>query len=259
MESVILAAGFSSRFDFKYKTFKKYLLPFKNSILMNYVIGGMVEADIEKINIVIDDTVNKQMILKSANNFIGKLKTQRAKVTINLVENHYPERENGYSLFLGAHEVSSDFFILSMADHIFSVNVYSELIKVHNDQDIILATDPMEIEGVYDLDDCTKVHGVDSKIEKIGKKIEKYNRLDMGAFIMKTDTIKQVSTKIEIENTKFGVSSILMKVMKSGREVCYNDFKNTLWIDIDNEIEYNKVKDLFGKDSNIHPFNLQIR
>ena len=102
------------------------------------------------------------------------------KIDLNFIQNNYSERENGYSLFLGARDVSSETFILSMADHIFSVNVYEELINNYNNQDIVLATDPMKIDGFYDLDDCTKVFGANFQIKKIGKKIElipndKYN------------------------------------------------------------------------------------
>jgi len=151
LESIILAAGYSSRFNFENSSFRKYLLPFERSNILNYVILGMYKAGISRINIIIDDKTEKSQITDSCTNFFEKIKIDRHKMDLNFIRNNYSERENGYSLFLGAREVSSETFILSMADHIFSVNVYDELIKNYKNQDILLATDPMKIDGFYDL------------------------------------------------------------------------------------------------------------
>ena len=123
LESIILAAGFSSRFK-EDSSFRKYLLTFERSNILNYVILGMTNAGISRINIVIDDKTEKSKITESCTNFFEKIKIDYQKLELNFICNNYSERENGYSLFLGVKEVTSDSFILSMADHIFSVNVY---------------------------------------------------------------------------------------------------------------------------------------
>ncbi|GAH31439.1 unnamed protein product, partial [marine sediment metagenome] len=164
----------------------------------------------------------------------------------------------GYSLFLGIKEISSDLFILSMADHIFTDNIYFHLINNYNNNDIILATDPMKIEGVYDLEDCTKIYGTNSQIEKIGKKISDYNRLDMGAFLMKTHPIREISQNVEERMVKFGVSDIVRSAINLKLNVGFLDFPDTLWLDIDNHFEYDKLIKIFTNSKKFHPFDLDF-
>ena len=256
MESIILAAGFSSRFNFEEESYQKYMLPFERSNILNYVIVGMIEARIQKINIIVDDKVSQKQITDSCNSFIEKLGIEPP--ILNFVINKYSERENGYSLFLGAKEISSDLFILSMADHIFTDNIYFHLINNYNNNDIILATDPMKIEGIYDLEDCTKIYGANSQIEKIGKNISDYNRLDMGAFLMKTHSIRKISQNVEEHMVKFGVSDIVRSAIDLELNVGFLDFPNTLWLDIDNHFEYDKLKNIFTNSKKFHPFDLDF-
>ena len=258
IESIILAAGFASRFKFKDRSIKKYLLTFERSNILNYIIVGMIKAGIKKINLIVDLNTNRSEIQESCFNFMKNISLDSTDLKLNFIDNDSIERENGYSLFLGAKTVSSDCFILSMADHIFSINVYKELINNYDKQDVVLATDPMKIEGYYNLDDCTKVIGSNSQIKKIGKKLEDFNRLDMGAFIMKTSTIQKISQDVEKNREKFGVSDILLSAIDSNLNVSYLDFPNTLWLDIDDHIEYEKLKTIFNETSKFRPFNLDI-
>jgi CDP-L-myo-inositol myo-inositolphosphotransferase len=256
LESIILAAGYSTRFDFQDNSFKKYMLPFKRSNILNYIIVAMIKAGIDKINIVIDDKANNNQITESISNFVKKIGI--SPPILNFIINRYSERENGYSLYLGAKEVTSKNFILSMADHVFSDNIYSLLIKNYNNEHITLATDPMKLEGVYDLEDCTKVYGENLQIKKIGKQISESNRIDMGAFIMKTKSIRKISQDIEKHMHKFGVSDIVIFAINSNLNVKYLDFPKTIWLDIDNHFEYNKLNKIFNNSKKFHPFNLDF-
>ena len=257
-ESVILAAGLSSRFNFDDCSFNKFLLPLKKSIILNYVIAAMRVAGIKKINIVVDEKVDKSNIISCCYEFGEELNIEFKDLKLNLIENKFPERENGYSLFLGISEVSSDNFILSMADHVFSENLYSKLIERYENEDIVLATDPMETEGIYDLEDCTKVFGKSKSIKKIGKQIENYNRLDMGVFLMNTITIRKIAQDVEQKFESFGVSDIIISAIDSNLEVNYSDFPKIIWVDVDNEIEYKKVIKNFDQTDSIRPFNLDL-
>lgn len=256
LESIILAAGYCSRFNFKDSSYKKYMLPLERSNILNYIIVAMFNAGITKINIVVDELVDSSNIISSFKMFIKKLGIDSPE--INFIKNPYPERENGYSLFLGVNIISSESFILSMADHVFSDNIYFHLIENYSKEDIILATDPMKIDGIYDLDDCTKVYGNNLKIKMIGKKILDYNRLDMGVFMMKSKTIRNLSQKIEKQKQKFGVSDIVLSAINSNLRVAYLDFPKTIWLDIDTDIEYQKLNSIFYKSSKFRPFNLDL-
>ncbi|MBD3342896.1 MAG: NTP transferase domain-containing protein [Candidatus Lokiarchaeota archaeon] len=257
-ESIILAAGYSSRFNFKDNSYKKYLLPFERSTILNYVIVGMIYSGIDKINLIVDAHAKTTKITKSCYRFLKRIGINSDELKLNFIRNDYIERENGYSLFLGINEVESDKFVLSMSDHIFSINIYDDLIKNFKNEDIVLATDPMKIDGYYDLEDCTKVFGENYEIKEIGKKISEYNRLDMGAFIMKTNTIKNVAQKVADKLQKFGVSDILLSAVNNNLIVKYLDFPETIWLDVDNHIEYGKLKKIFNKTNEYQPFNLDL-
>ena len=128
-EGLILAAGNSSRFKFMDSRFKKYFLKLHDSNILGYIIAGMIETGITKIKIVTSRISNnlkyKKRVLKS----IARSWNDLGNLELEIIENKIPERENGYSLFLGLNNISSKYTILSMADHIFSENVYYKIIK----------------------------------------------------------------------------------------------------------------------------------
>jgi len=255
-EGLILAAGSSSRFKFMDSRFKKCFLKLHNSNILGYIMAGMIETGITKIKIVTSRISNnlkyKKRVLKS----IARSWNDLGNLELEIIENKIPERENGYSLFLGLNNISSKYTILSMADHIFSENVYYKIIKNYKKKDILLATDPMYKKGYYDKDDATKVFGKNTSILKIRKSLTNYNRLDMGVFILKTEIIKKICKKVESNFNKFSVTDVVLSALDSDLDVGYYDFSNTIWLDIDNYKNYHQLKRLFNKSSNIYPFGL---
>jgi len=255
-EGLILAAGKSSRFKFMDSRFKKYFLKLCNSNILGYIVAGMIETGITKIKIVTSRIINnlkyKKRVLKS----ITRSWIDLGNLELEIIENKIPERENGYSLFLGLNEISSEYTILSMADHIFSKNVFYKIIKNYKKKDILLATDPMYKKGYYDKDDATKVFGKNTSILEIGKGLTNYNRLDMGVFILKTKIIKKICKKVESNFNKFSITDVVLSARNSDLDVGYYDFSNTIWLDIDNYKNYHQLKRLFNKPSNIYPFGL---
>lgn len=116
---------------------------------------------------------------------VRRLGVNYSNFKITIIKKNHPERENGYSLYLGLKQIKSKYTLLTMSDHVFSKNIFSRMVRHYKDADLLLVTDPMEIEQYYDLDDATKVYGENNKIKKIGKKIIHYNRIDMGVFLLK--------------------------------------------------------------------------
>jgi len=256
LEGLILAAGDSSRFKFIDSRFKKYFLKLNNSNILGYIVAGMTKTGIKKITVVTSGIFNKlkykNRILKSVAQSPNDLKN----LELDIIENKIPERENGYSLFLGLNTIFSEYTILSMADHIFSKNVFSKMIMNYKKKDILLATDPMYNKGYYDKEDATKVYGENSSIIYIGKGLTDYNRLDMGVFMLKTKSIKKICKKVESNFHKFGVSEVVISALNSDLNVGYSDFPNTIWLDIDDHKKYRQLKRLFNRSSNLHPFGL---
>ncbi|UCD00920.1 MAG: NTP transferase domain-containing protein [Promethearchaeota archaeon] len=256
LEGLILAAGYSSRFNFMDSRFKKYFLKLNNSNILGYVIAGMIKTGIKKIKIVTSKIFNKLNYRKSILKSITQPWIDLKNLELDIIENKIPERENGYSLFLGLNTISSEYTILSMADHIFSKNIFSKMIKNYKNKDILLATDPMYKKGYYDKEDATKVYGENSFIINIGKDLKYYNRLDMGIFILKTKTIKKICNKVKSNFHKFGVTDVIISGLNSDLNVGYCDFPNTIWLDIDNYKKYRQLKRIFSKTSRFHPFGL---
>ena len=256
LEGLILAAGYSSRFNFMDSKFKKYFLKLNKSNILGYIIAGMIEAGIRKIKIVVSNIFNKLKCKKRILKSIARSWLDLKNFELDIIENRIPDRENGYSLFLGLNTISSEYVLLSMADHIFSKNIFSQLIKNYTGNDILLATDPMQRKGYCNIEDATKVHGKNHFIIDIGKDLTYYNRLDMGVFILKSKILKKVSKKVESNLYKFGVTNIVLSALSSDFNVGYYDFPTTFWLDIDDYKIYNQLKRLFNKSSNFYPFGL---
>jgi 1L-myo-inositol 1-phosphate cytidylyltransferase/CDP-L-myo-inositol myo-inositolphosphotransferase len=143
-----------------------------------------------------------------------------------------------------------------MADHVFSKNIFSHLVKTYKGTDILLATDPMHSKGYYDIEDATKVYGKNSFIIDIGKDLSYYNRLDMGVFILKLKNIKKVCQRVKSNMYKFGVTNVVLSALNSDLNVGYCDVPNTIWLDIDDYKIYLQSIRLFNKKSNFYPFGL---
>lgn len=256
IEGLILAAGYSSRFNFEDDNFKKYFLKLNNSNILGYIIAGMIKAGIRKIKIVGSKIFNKlsykKMILKSVVPSLINIHN----IELDIIENKIPDKENGYSLFLGLNTISSKYVLLSMADHVFSENIFSQLVKNYKGNDILLATDPMHNKGYCDVEDSTKVYGKNSFIIDIGKDLSYYNRLDMGVFILKSKNIKKICQRVKSNLYKFGVTNVVLSVLNSDLNVGYYDFPNTIWLDIDDYKIYRQLKRLLNNNSNFYPFGL---
>ena len=80
----------------------------------------------------------------------------------------------------------------------------------------------------------------------------------MGVFIMKKASIRKISQDVERHMDKFGVSDIVISAIELNLNVAYFDFPNTIWFDVDNHNEYNKLNKLFNSSKKFHPFNLDF-
>ena len=159
-EGLILAAGNSSRFKFMDGRVKKYFLKLCNSNILGYIVSGMIETGMSKIKIVTSRIINNNRYRKLVLKSIARSLIDFGNLELEIIENKFPEREIGYSLLLGLNKITSKYTILSMADHIFSENIFHKIIKhFTTKRDILLATDPMYKKGYYDIKDATKVFG----------------------------------------------------------------------------------------------------
>jgi len=106
----------------------------------------------------------------------------RIGIRIHWLYNPEWRQPNGLSV-LTAESVLREPFILTMADHLFDPAVVTTLLqRAHGLEGIDLAVD-YDIDGVFDLDDATKVHVASERIVAIGKSLPRYQAIDTGVFL----------------------------------------------------------------------------
>ncbi len=103
-------------------------------------------------------------------------------IDIEYVVSEQYELGNGVSFGDGAVGFD-DPFLLTMSDHVFSPETVEDFLRKAIQEPLLpaLACDG-NLEGVFDMDDATKVASKEGFIQNIGKEIEKYDLVDTGLF-----------------------------------------------------------------------------
>jgi 1L-myo-inositol 1-phosphate cytidylyltransferase len=173
-QCLILAAGNGTRLRAVSGGIPKPLVHFRGKPILEHVILRAHEAGINEFVIVVG--YRSDLIRRWSDSH------PLADVSITWVENPEYHKPNGVSV-LKAKDQIHDNFLLLMADHIFEPDTASALLRQPlSPGEVILAVDP-DIEGIFDLDDATKVRRNGDLIVDIGKEIAKYDALDTGLFL----------------------------------------------------------------------------
>lgn len=163
----------------------------------------------------------------------------RYNVNISYIENHEWNRGNGVSL-LKTKNFIKETFILMMSDHIFDPSIIKSLLKAKDGiYECIVAVDRTPKEYI-DIEEATKVKLRGDWIVDIGKKIDEYQGVDCGLFLMKPAIFDALE-----ESIRGGYKTTLsdgIKVLIERKKVGYIDIKNTFWIDIDTPSDYSIAK-----------------
>lgn len=173
-QCLILAAGNGTRLRSVSGGLPKPMVPFRGKPILEYVICRARQAGIDHFVIVVgyrSDLIRRWF----DNRWLGK-------ISVTWVENPDYHKSNGISA-LKARELIHENFLLLMADHLFEPETAKVLLKQPLAADeVILAVD-RNIDGVFDLDDATKVRRQGNFIVDIGKEIAGYDALDTGMFL----------------------------------------------------------------------------
>lgn len=217
-EAIILAAGLGTRF---YKEVREYklLTSIHGYKLIEYPLNSLIHAGIRKFIIIVNDK------------YYGSIRNalSRYEVDIEYVINHEISRGNGYSLLLGISHVKSEYFIVSMADHIYPPSMVRELLsKFHGKPCLGGDTNPKYIE----LDEATLIKVRDNVVIDIGKKLSNYKYVDIGVHVLtKNMPYDQcVSAKIEL--------SSLIRCLSSKTRIYVIDVSGKPWTDMDTYNDY---------------------
>jgi 1L-myo-inositol 1-phosphate cytidylyltransferase len=173
-ECLILAAGKGSRIASVSGGAPKPLVPLRGIPLLEHVITSCREAGITRFVIVVGyraDLIRRWFAERS---FEG--------ISVTLIENSEYHKANGVSA-LAAKDKLHNPFLLLMSDHIFEPKTAHALVQHPlGDDEVILAVDH-NVDGVFDLDDATKVECAADHIVAIGKDLARYNAIDTGMFL----------------------------------------------------------------------------
>lgn len=234
MKAVIIAAGFGSRLWQTSHQIPKTLLPFGKGTILSTIIERLAKAGISEIIIVVG--FNREHIIEY-------IKEIPLALPVRLVENLEWERGNALSVYKVKDYVGSDPFLLSMSDHLVSVEAMKGMID-HPERLNLLMVDPF-IKENFDLDDATKVLQEDGYIKEIGKELKNYNALDCGIFRLEADFFEAVESAVAKGSES--ISGAIFELALKRRIKTLIQSNPNQWLDIDTPEAYDfALKNNFG-------------
>ena len=244
-QGVILASGLGSRLNSEGRNEPKPLMPVGGMALIERVITLMQSVGIEKVVVVVGYRGDQIKEYIAKDNIQG----------VVFAENTEYNKKNGISLLRARDCLDDAPFILSMSDHIFSNDFFADFLKKAESElagkyDVVLSVD-RNIEGVFDLDDATKVVTENGEIMTIGKELSSYDAVDTGLFLCKTSVFPKLQ---EIYDAKgdVSISDVMGMEAREGKFACA-EMTGHLWQDVDtpsmkNEAEERLVDNFLDKD-----------
>lgn len=236
MKAVIIAAGMGSRIKDETDGLPKTILPFEDGTILSNIIKNISQTGITEFVIVVGYKFEYiTNYLDEQNNF---------GFNITIVNNEEWQRGNGLSVLSAEKAVREEEFILSMSDHIVSVNAINGIVNFESDKNLLLV-DP-NIHDNFDIDDATKVdyNGID--IINIGKKLDSYNGLDCGIFRLNKRFFSGMRRQLELNNESISASINELIKDKDMQAVLISD--DDYWFDIDTPEAYqdciNKLREI---------------
>jgi CDP-L-myo-inositol myo-inositolphosphotransferase len=226
MKALIIAAGKGDRLGLTDKP--KSLVQLLGLSLIERVILTAKQAGINEFIVVVGYLGDK--IRAELGN------GERYGVKIDYIENEEWQRENGVSV-LKAKELLKEKFILLMTDHLFEARILNDLKKIKVNG-CVLCVDKVPKEYI-DLEDATKVKVENDKVVEIGKRLEEYNAIDCGIFLLSPIIFDALEESIEKGDE---LLSDGIRILAKKGEVRAFDIKDSFWIDIDTRDSFRKAE-----------------
>jgi len=228
MKCLIIAAGKGRRLQKKGQS--KPLIPLFGIALIERTIRSAIEAGTDDFYVVTGHHHDR------VDAFLARL-SKRLDVPIQTIFNdQWQDTDNGISV-LSARSHLHEPFLLLMADHVFDPGIARDLIHAagHN-KGITLAVDSQLDNPLINIDDVTRVHVAQGKIDAIGKRLKDFNAYDTGIFLCTPaifDALKQGSR----ESGNVGLSTGVQLLAAAGK-ACTFDIGGRFWIDVDDPVAF---------------------
>jgi len=227
MKAVIVAAGMGSRlWGETLKNMPKTLLPFGDDTILSTIMKNISKVGIQDFVIVVGYQSEKIVNYLKTNNNFG--------FNISFVENPGWHKGNGISVLVGEKLVGDENFLLSMSDHIVSIDALYRIANSQSSKNLLLV-DP-RINDIFDIDDATKVEVQGNRIINIGKSITNYNGIDCGIFRLNKNFFSSMREKLKENQDSISAAVTGLIQNKDMEAVFIGDKEN--WIDIDTPEAY---------------------
>ncbi len=234
MKAVIVAAGMGSRLWGKSNEMPKTLMPFGEQTILSTIINNLNLAGIGEFAIVVGYRSQEISEYLQQNDYFG--------LDIRIVENSEWQKGNGISVLAAAIETGTETFILSMSDHVVSVNALKSMVRDPRSTNLLLV-DP-RIDRIFDIDDATKAWVDDQRrISQIGKTIADYNAVDCGIFRLTPEFYTAMREQLSLG--KESISAAVEGLIKRNRIEALAIGEDDYWIDIDTPEAYQHALGIF--------------
>jgi len=217
VKGVILAAGYGSRMGEK----PKGLLKIAGREILYRTIKNLEKNGIKEFII-----VTNERYLQKFEEFVKENNLQNVKLAVN----RFPEKGNGYSLYVAKDFVKGK-FVLVMSDHIYEEKFYELALR---GEGLIVDRNPKFV----DIDEATKVKIENDRVVDIGKEIPSWDGVDTGFFIL-DDSIFSVIEDILKEKEVVELKDV---VKRARLKVSYVD--GLYWMDVDTPGDLKKARKL---------------
>jgi choline kinase len=234
--ALILAAGNGSRIAARSGEGPKPLVHVNGTPLLELVMTRAKDAGIKRFVIVVG--YRGQMIKEwyESHPISG--------VEVTFVENPEYRKDNGISVLRASHLIQENFLLL-MADHVFESETAAALLRQQlGREEVILAVD-RNIEGIFDLDDATKVRVDKDRIVEIGKALRQYNALDTGMFLCSPALFAWL--EMAAVNGNCSLSDGL-RLMAANRAFKAFDIGDAHWQDVDTPAALDYAQQVFSPE-----------
>ena len=223
MRGVILAAGSGSRLSVQYGRRHKVLLRVGGRAIIDYTLEAFAKVGVTDLAVIIGyegDAVRQ---------WVGD--GSRQGLHVQYVTNPEYLRGNALSLYAARVFTGDDPFLLSMADHMVSEGLLSQLLDVDyevNGLAVDFTPSPREVdEGTRVLVDPEGI------VTHIGKDLSFWNGIDAGVFLLNPAVFEGLAELLAEERDEYQISSAITRMIQLGHPLHARDVSGAFWQDID--------------------------
>lgn len=221
--AVILAAGLGSRLTSGSDTPKPLVQVGGRTLAEHTVLALRDGAGITNFVVI---TGHKADTISAHFDLIAR----RHNVTIDAVTATDWEQGNGTSALAAREYVGGATFFLTMTDHMFDPEIVEIMTRhVPEPGEMCLAVD-RDKEGIFDLDDVTRVRLEEGQIREIGKNLETWDAADTGIMLCTPGLFEGL--ELAAANGLHGLSDGLRHLAARGRAKTA-EVTGKFWLDVD--------------------------